>query len=492
MSRTAVVIGAGFGGLSVAPLLAKNGWEVTVLEKNHMAGGRAITWENKGFTFDMGPSWYMMPDVFEKYFQIFGKQVSDFYQLQRLDPAYRIYFGPKDYVDMSPDYQQVRKLFDRLEPDGASKLDRYLEQAGYQYQIAMDKFIYKSYSSWADLIDKDLMLNGMKLQVFGSIGDLAAKFFTNPQARKILLYTIVFLGGSPKVTPALYSIMSHIDFKLGVWYPKGGLTQVALSLQKLAESFNVKFNFNTEVSEIKVVDNQVSKIMTNNGEIKADIVIANADYHHVESKLLQSNYRNYTDKYWQSRVMAPSAVMMYLGLNRKIKTLAHHTLFFDSDWTKDFDSIFSKPQWPDKPSFYLCAPSITDSTIAPKGKDSLFVLIPVAVGLQDTEEIKQMYYEQILDRLSNLTGEDFASAVEFKKIIAQSDFTDLFNAYKGTALGLAHTLWQTAIFRPSHRNKKVRGLYYTGQYTHPGIGVPITLISSQIVSQLISHDIPNP
>ncbi|MCX6660920.1 MAG: phytoene desaturase family protein [Euryarchaeota archaeon] len=459
--KTVIIIGSGFGGMAAAALLAKDGFNVTVLEKNDQPGGRAIVWNQKGFVFDMGPSWYLMPDVFEKFFAEFGKKPEDYYKLLRLNPAYRVFFDKDEIVDISPDLEQNLQLFERYQPGGREQFKKYLTAAQYQYQIAMNEFIYKEYRHLWDFFSLRLLSKGSKLHIFTSLDKYAQRYITDPKLRKILEYTMVFLGGTPFDTPALYSLMSHVDFNLGVWYPDGGFGALARAFQRLASEQGVTFKFESEVEKILVSGNKVTGVKTSKGNMSADVVIANADYHHVETNLLDQQNQTYTQQYWEKRAIAPSALLMYLGVEGKIKSFAHHNLYFASQWQDHFNTIFHEPKWPEDPSYYVSCPSKTDPSVAPKEDENLFVLVPVAAGLQDTEKTREKYFTKVMDHLESLH----------------------YHAYKGTALGLAHTLGQTAIFRCSHQSKKVKGLYYTGHYTHPGIGVPMVVISSQIIAQ---------
>lgn len=484
--KKVIIIGAGFGGLSAAALLARDGFEVLVLEKNGQSGGRAMVYEEKGFVFDMGPSWYLMPDVFEKFFAEFGKKPEDFFKLTRLDPAYRIYHAKNDYVDLSADLEKNLSLFERLEVGSAEQLKRYLQQSKYQYDVSMKDFLYRDYTSLLQFFNRRMLVEGRKLHVFESLDTYTRRFFKNDKLRKILEYSMVFLGGAPKNTPAIYSLMSHIDFNLGVWYPEGGIGRVVQALEQLARSYGAQFRFNTSVDHISVLDNRATSVVVNGEKIAADIVISNADYHFTETALLDTEHQSYPEKYWQKRTLAPSAFMMYLGYDRKIKGLEHHTLFFDNDWVRHFDAIFDKPGWPEFPSYYVSCATKTDPTIAPPGGEALVILVPLAAGLEDTDEVRAAYAEKVLVHLEGILGENLHEAA-VQKIISQRDFKSLFNAYQGTALGLSHTLRQTAVFRPKHQSKKVSNLYYTGQYTHPGIGMPMCLISSQLVAAAINE-----
>jgi phytoene desaturase len=483
--KSVVIIGAGFGGMAAAALLAKDGFEVTVLEKNNQPGGRAIVWKEKGFAFDMGPSWYLMPDVFEKFFAEFGKKPEDYYKLIRLNPAYRVFFSKDEIVDISPDIEENLQLFERYQQGGREQFKKYLAAAEYQYKIAMNEFIYKEYRHLWDFLSLRLLLKGSKLHVFKSLDNYAKQYITDPKMRKILEYTMVFLGGTPFDTPALYSLMSHVDFNLGVWYPDGGFGKLAEAFQRIAIEQGVKFEFNCDVEKIIVNERTVTGIDTPIGKFDADIIIANADYPYVETHLLDQQYQTYPEQYWTRKAIAPSALLMYLGVEGKINGFTHHNLYFAPNWEDHFRTIFHEPSWPKDPSFYISCPSKTDPSVAPADSENLFILVPVAAGLQDTNKIREKYFTKIMDHLEKLTGENIKDRLVVKRLFAHKDFTEYYHAYKGTALGLAHTLGQTAVFRSSHQSKKIKGLYYTGHYTHPGIGVPMVIISSQIVAQQI-------
>jgi phytoene desaturase len=424
-----------------------------------------------------------MPDVFEKFFSLFEKYPSKLFKLKRLDPAYRMFFQGSERVDIVSNLDKNIALFQRLEKDGGIKLRKYLKQSQYQYEVAMKKFIYKSYSSWLDLLDKQLFLEGSKLKVFEGIDRFVRRYFSSDFARKILEYNIVFLGGNPQNTPALYSIMAHIDFNLGVWYPMGGIGEVVNELIKLCDEHGVKIVSNSEVVGFTYKNGLIYEAITKKRKYQADIVISNTDYAHMEINMLESTYQSYSSKYWTSRTVAPSAYMMYLGVKGKVKNLAHHNLFVEDDWMKHFDDIFKNPKWPKHFSYYVSCPSKTDSSVSPIDDENIFVLLPIAPGLRDTKKIRERYFGIIMDRLENSLGEKIRDRIITKKIACISDFKNRYHAYKGTALGLTHTLFQTAIFRPSMKSKKLRNLYYTGQYTHPGIGMPMVLIAAELVAQ---------
>lgn len=483
-----VIIGAGFGGLALAALLAKDGYDVRVLEKNDEVGGRAMVYREGGHTFDMGPSWYLMPDVFETFFGLLGADSAALFNLVRLDPSYRISFGPDDNLDIMADLEANVALFERLEPGAGARLRDYLATAEHEYDIAVNEFLYRNYLTVLDFFNKRTMLEGRKLHVFENLARYTRRYFASERLRKVLSYSMVFLGGSPSNTPALYSMLSHVDFSLGVWYPMGGMGVVAQALRGLAEGFGAQVHLGQEVSDIAVQDGKAAGVRVGDQLVPADYVVANADYPHVELSLLAPSTRSYSERYWRSRTLAPSAFMLYLGFNRRLPGLLHHTLSFEYDWEEHFNSIFARPSWPSRPSYYLSCPSKTDPAVAPPGGETVVMLVPVAAGLDDNDEVREQYTGQMLDYLEHLLGEELRSSLTVCTPFSQRDFTAVFNAYRGTALGLSHTLRQTAIFRPRHRSRRVANLFYAGQYTHPGIGMPMVLIAATLVSQMINEE----
>lgn len=486
--KKVIVIGSGFGGLSAAAFLGVDGHDVTVLEKNEQAGGRAMSYDKDGFHFDMGPSWYTMPDIVEKFFNEFGESASDYYKLVRLDPSYRVFFGKNDIVDLPGTLEEIYELFDKLEENGAEKLKKFLKQAKYQYDVSVESFLYKEYRHVWDMFNLKMLIQGSRLHLFDNMEVFAKRFFKNERAQKLLQYTLVFLGGAPKKTPALYALMAYIDYDLGIWYPLGGMTSMVKAMQSLAEKKGAKFIFNQEVQEIIVENGKTVGVKTKDKEYLADIVVANADYPHVEMKLLTDKNRTYANNYWKKKMVAPSAFVLYLGLDTKIPNLEHHNLFLHNDWVEHFNVLFDEPAWPDKPSYYINCPSKTDPSVAPEGKETFFLLVPISAGIEDTEAIRKEYTDKILADIEQLIDFPIREHVEVSKTISLNDYKSLYNAYEGTALGLSHTLMQTAFFRPRHRSKKVKNLFYTGQYTHPGIGMPVTLISSQVVRDIIRKE----
>jgi len=485
--KKVVVIGSGFAGMSAACFMAKAGWEVTVLEKNEMPGGRARKLEEGGFTFDMGPSWYWMPDVFEHFFNCFGKKVSDYYHLQRLDPSYRVYWDDKA-MDIPADYATLKKLFESIEPGSGTSLDQFLDEAAYKYQVGVNKLVYKPGQSLAEFADTDLIKGVFKLDVFTSMKKHISKYFKHPQLQQLLEFPVLFLGALAADTPALYSLMNYADIKLGTWYPEGGMYKIVNGMYSLAKELGVQFHFNHTVSSIQTSNAAAKKIIAKNGMeavlFEPDVVISNADYHFTETKLLAPNDRSYSDAYWNKRVMAPSSILYYVGLNKKLENVLHHSLFFDTSFEVHGNEIYKTPQWPSEPLFYVSVTSVSDDTVAPQGHENLFFLIPVAAGLQgDTEELRDKYFDQIVKRFEERTGQEIRSAIVYKRSYSVSDFVSDYNSFKGNAYGLANTLMQTAILKPSLRSKKLNNLFYTGQLTVPGPGVPPSLISGEVVAK---------
>ncbi len=479
-----VIIGSGLGGLATACLLAASGNEVTVLEKNEQLGGRASVLKKDGFTFDMGPSWYLMPEFFEHFFKLLGERVEDYYHLERLEPSYRIFFpGKSAPVDLYGDLKRDLPLLEQLEPGCSGPLQKYLDTAQTQYEISSDRFIYKNYDSLRDFFTPEILKDGLKLHVFESMETYINRQFKSDEVRKILQYTLVFLGSSPARTPALYSLMSHIDFKQGVFYPMGGIGQLPKALEKIGKKHGVTFRVNAPVEQILVKEGKAVGVRLASGEdIQADAVISNADIAHTEQQLLPAEARERSPRYWKKRLLAPSAFMLYLGIDKKLPNLKHHNLLFCENWKRTFDQTFEHPAWPDDPSLYICAPSVTDPSVAPAGMENVFVLVPIAANLPDTEEIRQTYREKILDLIEQTMDlPDLRSHIVTEELFCVRDFKERYNSLGGTALGLAHTLWQTATFRPNNISKKVKGLYYVGANTNPGIGMPMVVASAELV-----------
>ena len=483
-----VVVGGGFGGLSAARYLADAGADVRLLEKNEQLGGRASRLEKDGFTFDMGPSWYLMPDVFERFFDHFGKHPSDYYDLEPLDPHYRIFFKDGDSCEARGDHEYMRGLFESYEPGAGEAFDEYLETSQRHYETAMEKFVYEDRSRLRDWIDPDVMRAApIGLRLIGSMQSHVENYFDHPKLQQIMQYTLVFLGGAPHNTPALYNIMSHVDFNLGVYYPEGGLGGVVDGIVDLGEELGVTYETDSEVTGIaRSYDGFV--VETADEVFRPDRVVVNADYAHAERELLPEHERQYDDGYWESRTYAPSAFLIYLGVEGDVEDLAHHTLVLPTDWDDHFEQIFDASGWPEDPAYYVCVPSKTDDSVAPEGHSNLFVLVPLAPGLPDGQRRRDQYRDRILADLAEHTGVDLRDRIVVEEQFSVSDFAERYNATQGTALGLAHTLRQTALLRPSNRSSAVDGLYFTGSFTTPGVGVPMCLISGEHTANALIED----
>ncbi|USZ72141.1 phytoene desaturase family protein [Natronosalvus halobius] len=487
VGESVVVIGAGIGGLSTACYLADAGADVRVIEKNEQLGGRASRLEKDGFRFDMGPSWYLMPDVFERFFATFDRSPGDYYDLTHLDPHYRIFFKDGDRVDVTRDLERTKSVFESYEDGAGDALERYLEKSRENYEVGMEHFVYEDRERLRDYLDLDVARQARGLSLLGSMQGHVENYFDHPKLQQIMQYTLVFLGGSPRNTPALYNLMSHVDFNLGVWYPDDGIGGVIDGIADLGHELGVTYETNRPATEIKGREGAFC-VETPNGPLEADLVVSNADYAHTEQDLLPPEKRGYDAGYWASRTYAPSAFLCYLGVEGDVPELAHHTLVLPTDWEHHFGQIFDDPVWPDDPAYYLCVPSETDDTVAPEGHSNLFVLVPVAPGLEDTPEIREEYRDFVLADVAEHTGTDLRDRIVFQETFSVEDFADRYNSFAGTALGMAHTLRQTALFRPPHRSKEVDGLYFTGSYTTPGIGVPMCLISGELTAEKVFED----
>lgn len=480
-----VIIGAGFAGLSAAITLADKGHQVTVVEKNAEVGGRARVFQKDGFTFDMGPSWYWMPEVMEKFFNQFGKSTSDYFHLKRLDPSYQVIYGKDNVLSVPADYQALKDAFEEIEAGSSIQLDKFLAEAQYKYEVGINEFVHKPGLSVLEFMDLKVMKAASKLDLLQSFSKHVRRYFKSPKLLQLLEFPVLFLGAVPKNIPALYSMMNYADIKLGTWYPMGGFGKLAEAMHQLAMEKGVEFRTGTEVKSIEVQNSKAKKVITSDGEINADFVIGAGDYHHIDQHLLPKALSNYSESYWEKRVMAPSCLLYYIGINKKLPKLQHHNLFFETDFDTHAKAIYETQEWPENPLYYVCCPSKTDASVAPEGMENLFMLIPVAPGLKDTEEIKAKYFNEIVDSLEDFCGEKFKENIVSKTTYAYSDFVKDYNAFKGNAYGLANTLGQTAILKPSIKNKKVDNLYYTGQLTVPGPGVPPAIISGQVVANYI-------
>ena len=483
MKKRINIIGSGFSSLAAASYLAKAGYEVVVYEKNKTTGGRARQYKKEGFTFDIGPTWYWMPDVFERFFNDFDKKPSDYYELERLDPAYQVYFSELESIIISGKLHEIFKVFEKEEKGSSKHLKRFLDSAKFNYNAAMKELVYRPGVSAFELITPETI--SRVNQFFSTIRKQVRKKIKSQKLIQILEFPVLFLGAKPSNTPAFYNFMNYADFGLGTWHPKGGMYKVVEAMTTLASSLGVVFETDANVEEICLdVNGKTTGIIVNDTFIKSDIVLSGADYHHSET-LLPKKYRQYSEKYWEKKIFAPSSLLFYVGISKKLENVAHHTLFFDTDFDVHAKAIYDDPSWPEKPLFYGSFPSITDKTLSPDGKEAATFLIPLAPGLEDTEELREKYFNMIIERLEKLTNQEVKSSILFKKSYCVNDFVKDYNSYKGNAYGLANILTQTAFLRPKIKSKKVDDLYFTGQLTVPGPGVPPALISGKIVSDLI-------
>ncbi|TLP76775.1 phytoene desaturase family protein [Maribacter sp. ACAM166] len=484
MGKNCIVIGSGFASLSAACYLAKDGWNVSIYEKNDTIGGRASQFVKDGFTFDMGPSWYWMPDIFDKFFADFNKKTSDYYQLDKLDPAYKIFFSD-DIITIGDSMDKICAEFERIEPGSSNELKKFIGEAQENYDIAINKIVLRPGLSPLELVTKETILKVDRF--FKTISSQVRKRFKNPKLISTLEFPVLFLGAKPSNTPSFYSFMNFADFGLGTWHPKGGMFEVIKAMHSLALELGVTFTTSKPVDKILVEDGKAVGISAGGETFTADVVLSGADYQHSES-LLDKNQRQYKANYWEKKVFAPSSLLFYIGFDTKLKNIEHHNLFFDTDFELHAKEIYDDPKWPSKPLFYANFPSLTDASMAPQGCETGFFLVPIAPGLEDTEELRMKYFDLILNRFEKRTGHKIRNNIIFKETFCVNDFIERYNSYKGNAYGMANTLTQTAFLRPNLRSKKVKFLYFTGQLTVPGPGVPPALISGKLVSELITKD----
>ena len=489
MNKKAIVIGSGFAGLSASCFLAKAGFKVTLLEKNESPGGRARQFSSHGFVFDMGPSWYWMPDVFERFFESFGKHVSNYYTLKRLDPSYTVVWEYETW-DIPADYEQLKTLFETIEKGSTQKLDAFINEARYKYELGIKELVYKPGRSLREFADLRLLKGLLKMDVLKSMKTHVAAYFKNPRLQQLMEFPVLFLGALPGKIPALYSLMNYADIKLGTWYPQGGMFKIVEGMVSLANELGVEIKLKHEVTGFDIKTDFIKKIRTNQGDFEADIIVSGADYHHTDQNLLPEMYRQYSPAYWEKRVMAPSSLLYYVGINKKVNKIGHHTLFFDVPFTQHGKEIYTKPSWPIDPLFYVSCTSKSDESVAPEGSENLFFLIPTAVGLKgDTEELRKHYFDIILKRFEKHVGQTIKDSIVFYRSYSVSDFEKDYYAFKGNAYGLANTLLQTANLKPKIKSSKLKNLYYTGQLTVPGPGVPPSLISGEVVANEIVRDL---
>ena len=486
MRKDIKIIGSGFSSLAASSYLAQKGHKVTVFEKNESIGGRARQFKKEGFTFDMGPSWYWMPDVFERFFGDFDKKPSDYYELIKLSPAYRVYYGIDDFIAIADNLEDIIDTFETIEKGSGIVLAKFMAEAKSNYDIAIKDLVYRPGVSPLELITTETALKVG--QFFSNISKDVRKKFKNQRLIQILEFPVLFLGAKPSDTPSFYSFMNYADFGMGTWHPKTGMYDVIRGMESLALELGVKFETNANIEKIIVENKKAVALQINGKRIDADIILSGADYHHTET-LLDPEYRAYSEKYWESKTFAPSSLLFYVGFNKKIENISHHALFFDVDFNQHAKDIYDEPKWPDNPLFYANFPSITDKTAAPEGMESGFFLIPLAPGIEDTPELREAYFEKIISRFETLTKQNIKENIIFKESFCKLDFEEVYNSYKGNAYGMANTLMQTAFLRPKLKSKKVENMYFTGQLTVPGPGVPPALISGKLVAELIEKNL---
>lgn len=488
MSKTKVtIIGAGISSLSAASFLGKAGYEVTILEKNETIGGRGRQFKADGFVFDMGPSWYWMPEVFENFYQKFGYTTSDFYDLKRLDPSYNVFWKDGTKTGIPASIDQLYDWFETQEKGSAPKLKKFLADAQYKYEVGMNDLVFQPSLKYKEFADMRILKGLFKLQLLSSFSKYIRKYFKNEKILSLLEFPILFLGAMPKDTPALYSLMNYADISLGTWYPMGGMYHFIAAFEKIAKENGVKILTNHEVTGIKKDGKNVTHVSTIHGDIETDILISGADYQHTDDKILEKD-ANYSNDYWDKRTMAPSSLLFYLGINKKLEGLEHHNLFFDEDFEQHASEIYQNPTWPSAPLFYASVPSKTDNSVAPEGCENLFLLVPIAPDLKDDEATRERYFDLLMNRLEAKTGQKIKEHIIYKRSFCLDDFKKDYHAFKGNAYGLANTLKQTAIFKPSLKSKKLKNMFYTGQLTVPGPGVPPSIISGEVVAKQVMKE----
>lgn len=512
-----VVIGGGVAGLATATLLAADGHDVELVEKNPDLGGRAGSWAHSGFRFDTGPSWWLMPEVFDHFFRLVGTSTEQRLDLRSLDPAYRVFFeGDADPIDITADVDLNRKVFESVEPGAGAALDDYLTSARRVYDLAVQRFLYTNFDSAAAYLGPTVLRNAPELTrlLLRTLDRFIAERFTDRRLRQILGYPAVFLGSSPDRTPAMYHLMSWLDIADGVRYPVGGFTTLVDALAAVALEHGVRVHTSTTAVAIETTPRRRLtgplgrrasvrgvRVRDDDGDertIDADVVVGATDLHHVETRLLPARLRTFGEKWWDRAVSGPGSVLVFLGVRGELPHLAHHSLFFTEDWTTNFDAIFESPtRVPDPASIYVCRPSATDPSVAPAGHENLFILVPVPadpdLGAGGEDGHGDATVERIADRAIALVADwagvpDLAERIAVRRTVGPADFVTDVNAWSGGALGPAHTLRQSAFFRATNRSRKVDGLYYAGHSTTPGIGLPMCLISAELVRKRLRGD----
>jgi phytoene desaturase len=510
IGRSAIVIGGGIAGLATAGLLAKDGYTVTLLEARSALGGRAGSWEKNGFRFDTGPSWYLMPEVFDHFFRLMGSSADEELSLEKLDPGYRVFFEKHDEaIDIAADRETNLETFERIEPGGRAALTRYLASARDTYEIAVKRFLYSTFQSYRTALTRDVLRRSGRLArlLLQPLDSLTSRAFADPRLRQILGYPAVFLGSSPFAAPSLYHLMSHLDLENGVFYPRGGFSEVIRRIAQLAEASGVTVTTDATVTAITTAGGKrahVTGVRYTDAagvghRLEADVVVSAADLHHTETTLLPEALQSYPQSWWDERIPGPGAVLVMLGVEGTLPELAHHSLFFTEDWHDNFDRIFGcATSIPDPASIYVCRPSATDETVAPTGMENLFVLVPVpadpGIGFGGEDRTGSLVVEELADtiiaQIATWAGiPDLADRIVVRKTVGPQDFRNDLNSWRGTSLGPAHTLRQSAFLRGKNASSKIDGLFYAGGTTVPGIGLPMCLISAELVLKRIRGDL---
>jgi phytoene desaturase len=525
MTTPVVIIGGGIAGLAASALLARDGYDVTLLEKHAEVGGRAGTWSKDGFRFDTGPSWYLMPEVFDHFYKLMGTSSAEQLKLTKLDPGYRVLFEddgvyPSRPIDVRADREANLELFESIEPGSRPAMERYLASAKDTYEMATKRFLYTSFEKFGPLVRADVLARTPKLAKLlqESLYKFAARHVSDPRLQQILGYPAVFLGSSPYITPSMYHLMSYLDLEDGVLYADGGFNRVIESIRDIAVAEGVNLITRANVTKILTTVNPAGHskkakaagveyiTTTASGKpsaggpktLAADIVVSGADLHFTETQLLPENLQTYGQKYWDKKVAGPSAVLLYLGVKGEVPELEHHTLLFTNDWQDNFGRIFNEPtSIPDPASIYVCKPSATDSKVAPKGDTNLFVLVPIPAdpsigkgGIDGKgDKLVEAIADRVIEQIATWAGvPDLASRIVVRRSVGPADFANDLNSWQGSALGPSHILSQSAFFRSGNVSKKVDGLFYTGGTTIPGIGLPMCLISAEILLKRLRGD----
>ena len=483
------IIGSGISALSASCYLAKENFDVTVVEKNDYIGGRLSQFNKDGFKFDKGPSWYWMPEVFESFFNDFDRKTSDYYKLKRITPSYKL-FHEKNNYNIPSDINSVYNLFESLEKGSSKKLKYFLKQARRKYNISIKHFMYQPNNSILEYFSLSYLKYLFTLDMFKSLRSHISSFFNNKILKDLLEFPSMFLGGSPNNTPALYSLMNYADIIKGTWYPMGGMYEITKGFKKLSEELGVKYIKSEEIDSFKIENDKIHLALSKtNKKFISDAYLTSAEYPFVQMNLISKKYRTYDNNYWDKLKVAPSSLLFYLGLNKKVDNLEHHNLFFDKDFDEHLNDIFDKKIWPSRPLFYVCCPSKSDESVVPdKNYENLFILVPIGPDSNDSKDIREKYFSMIIERIESKIKDSIKNNIIFKKSYCVKDFKHDYNSYKGNAYGLANTLFQTAVFKPKMKDKKIKNLYYSGHFTVPGPGLPPGVISGKIAAKQIIKD----